>query len=172
MCPASARNSYAFFKTSEEENRIFPSVVKRKREQHALRERTEDVHLSKTRESLSLREEILFILLFDERDCVSSKSDFFVLFVFFFFTGRTRGAFRRQIVVVVVIVWKNVYDDDCGCGGERSASNHASSSSSHSSSVFRTTNATKTVDIHPNAIDAQSLLSDVSAWETGPGRLF
>jgi hypothetical protein len=85
-----------------------------------------DVHLSKTRKSLSLREAILFILLF-ERDCVSS-SDFFVLFVFFFM-GRTGfGLFRRHIVVVVVIVWKNVYDDDCGCGGERSAS-HASSSS-------------------------------------------
>jgi hypothetical protein len=82
-----------------------------------------DVHLSKTR-GLSLREEILLVLLF-ERYCVSS-SDFFVLF--FFFMGRTGGVFRRQIVVVVVIVWKNVYDDDCGCGGERSAS-HSSSSS-------------------------------------------
>jgi hypothetical protein len=54
------------------------------------------------------------------------SSDFFVLL--FFFMGRTGGLFRRQIVVVV-IVWKNVYDDDCGCDGERSAS-HSSSSSS------------------------------------------
>ena len=145
--------------------RIFPwgKTQQNKREHHA--HKHIDVHLSKTR-GRSLREILLLLLLFEYYRV--SSNDFFV---FFFFMGRT-GLFRRQIVVgvvVVVIVWKNVYYDCCCCGCERSASYS-------SSSVFRTTTAkdatyaTKAkINIHPNAIDAKSILFDVSAWKTGSG---